>query len=364
MKLTERLNDMLVECQADEGNVSHEMRQILEATSGRSTKSVADSLLEFLENKYDTKRWVVVLLSNIWWKPNKETWDTTRFADGDEKYGAFWFVCSKGFHKTTYKSDLAVAVSVDKEGDFSATRTLMDSHFKEFENPLWGDDDGLGCIYARSTNEHFRQFWVPILTVTDRLDVESLSVEQDSFENVITVASKGAEYVRLPTSAGCPSTFSAFSTSTSSIALVIPRTPIVPKSACSYNPVRAQKSGRLRNLDGLGYLSVKDDSSQEGAYVILEQESRRSPGQTWTFVNNQLRNGFGKCLTAWKYHSWYLYQYDCHHNWPGQKWTRRGLQILNGYGFCLDGSSRNRYAIQHYCRPWSSFMWHNLDTDC
>ena len=146
--------------------------------------------------------------------------------------------------------------------------------------------------------------------------------------------------------------------------LFIPRIPIVPKSACSYNPVRVQKSGQLRNLDGQGYLSVKDDSSQEGAYVILKQESRRSPGQTWTFVNNQLRNGFGKCLTAWKYHSWYLYQYDCHHNWPGQKWTRRGLQILNGYGFCLDGSSRNRYAIQHYCRPWSSFMWHNLDTDC
>ncbi len=49
----------------------------------------------------------------------------------------------------------------------------MDSHFKEFENPLW-DDKGLGCIYARSTNEDFRQFWVPILTVTDQLDVESL----------------------------------------------------------------------------------------------------------------------------------------------------------------------------------------------
>ncbi|XP_046654322.1 uncharacterized protein LOC124346274 isoform X2 [Daphnia pulicaria] len=340
MKLTERLDDMLVECQADEGNVSHEMRQILKATSDQSKKSVADSLLEFLENKYDTKRWIVVLLSKKWSKVNKETWD--------EIFEAFYIDCSKGFHKTTYKSDFAVAVSVDKEGDFSATRTLMDSHFKEFEIPLW-----TVCIHARSTNKLLRQFWIPILTVTDQLDVESLSVAQTGFENVITVASKGAKYVWLPTSNVCGSSV-----------LVIPRTPIVPKSACSYNPVRAQKSGRLRNLDGQGYLSVKYDSSQEGAYVILEQESRRSPGQTWTFVNNQLRNGFGKCLTAWTSDSWYLYQYDCHHNWPGQKWTRRGLHFRNGYNFCLDGSSRNRYAIQNFCRSGSSFMWQNLDTDC
>lgn len=154
MKLTERLNDMIVECQADEGNVSHEMRQILEATSGRSTKSVADSLLEFLENKYDTKRWIVVLLpSNIQWRSLITDGDKTR-CDEDE---AYWITCSKGIHKTTYKSNFAVAVSVDGKGDFSTTRTLMDSHFKEFEIPLW-DDKGLGCIYPRSTNEHFRQF--------------------------------------------------------------------------------------------------------------------------------------------------------------------------------------------------------------
>jgi hypothetical protein len=93
MKLTERLDDMLVECQADEGNVSHEMRQILKATSDQSKKSVADSLLEFLENKYDTKRWIVVLLSKKWSKVNKETWD--------EIFEAFYIDCSKGFHKTT-----------------------------------------------------------------------------------------------------------------------------------------------------------------------------------------------------------------------------------------------------------------------
>ena len=368
-KLTKRLDDMLTECQADEKNVSHEMRGIMEATLGHNKTSLADSLLEFLENKYDTKRWIVVLLSNVWWRPI--SWDTTRFADaedcGSTKFictkqldVANWIACSKGFHKATYKNDIAVAVSVDGEGNFSETRNLMDIHFKEFEIPLW-QDRSLQSIRRSCTSpnrdggifSHLRQFWIPVLTA-DPLGVESLSVDQSWFENVITVASKGAEYVRLPTSALCDST----------LVLVIPRIPIVPKSVCSYNPVNFQRLGWLRNLDGQGYLSVKGDSSQEGAYVILEHERRNSPGQTWRFVNDQLRNGFGKCLTAWTSRSWYLYQYDCHHNWPGQKWTRKGLQIFNGYGYCLDGSSRNRYAIQDYSSVWPSSMWKNLDTYC
>ncbi|XP_046458088.1 uncharacterized protein LOC124204897 isoform X1 [Daphnia pulex] len=65
IKLTKRLDDMVIDCQADEKNVSQEMRKIMKSQTSRGIKSIADSLLNFLEDKYDTKKWIVVVLPNL-----------------------------------------------------------------------------------------------------------------------------------------------------------------------------------------------------------------------------------------------------------------------------------------------------------
>ena len=47
-KITKRLDDMAIECQADEKNVVKEMRIIMKTQTSRDQKAVADSLLQFL----------------------------------------------------------------------------------------------------------------------------------------------------------------------------------------------------------------------------------------------------------------------------------------------------------------------------
>lgn len=380
-KLSKRLDDMLIECKTSERLVNDDMRKIMERNRDLDKKSLADSLLEFLESKYDINKWIVVLMEwKLYSKPFyytqlEEYWKTFPSAVSD-------FVdSSEGFHKATFQNDLALALPIDGEANFSETINLMNDHFKEFQIPLtyrqakwkngYGDpssgythcnaidhrwnfgEQGRLSSGSGGISEHLRVFWMPTLT-DGRLDVEMLSVDQTGFEKVVIVASKGAEYLRLPTTSNCPNL----------LVSLIPTKPIVPKS-CSYNPVNVDGSGPLRNKYRNAYLSVKRDSSAKGAYIILDRELKNSSAQVWQFANDKLMNEFGKCLTAWNRGSWYLHQYDCHHNWPGQRWTRHGLQLVNGYGFCLDSERPNMYPIQNYCNSHSSFMWYsNNNPDC
>jgi hypothetical protein len=56
---------MAIECQLDEKNVAHQIGDILKTKSSRNQKELAKSLLQFLEDKYDTKKWIVVLLPDV-----------------------------------------------------------------------------------------------------------------------------------------------------------------------------------------------------------------------------------------------------------------------------------------------------------
>ena len=111
----------------------------------------------------------------------------------------------------------------------------------------------------------------------------------------------------------------------------------------------------LRNELGRVYLSAKEVS--EGAVIDSELEFKNSPSQRWRFVNNQLVNGNGKCLTAWTKRSWYLYQYDCHPDWAGQIWIRHGLQIVNGFRLCL-AFENSSDVVQNHCDSTSQFLWY------
>jgi hypothetical protein len=112
---------------------------------------------------------------------------------------------------------------------------------------------------------------------------------------------------------------------------------------------------------------VQRDSSQEATSIILESGWRNATGQRWRFVNNQLRNDFGKCLTAWVEQSSYLYQYDCHSDWTGQTWYRHGFQIVNGFKMCLAYKGTKNglmYVVQNLCDSTPPFLWYDWDTPC
>ena len=128
------------------------------------------------------------------------------------------------------------------------------------------------------------------------------------------------------------------------------------------------QTGLLRNEYGQAYLSVQGDSNQEATSIILESKWRNTTGQRWRFIDNQLRNDFGKCLTAWTEQSWYLYQYDCHSDWAGQTWYRHGFQIVNGFNMCLSyegkKDGRSMYVVQDLCDSTPPFLWYDWDTSC
>jgi hypothetical protein len=67
----------------------------------------------------------------------------------------------------------------------------------------------------------------------------------------------------------------------------------------SYEEQNGEKDGLLRNEFGQAYLSVQGDSSQDGAYVILDRQWRNSSGQRWKFINNQLVNDHGISSINW-----------------------------------------------------------------
>ena len=143
-----------------------------------------------------------------------------------------------------------------------------------------------------------------------------------------------------------------------------------------------EKDGLLRNEFGQAYLSVQGDSSQDGAYVILDRQWRNSSGQRWKFINNQLVNDHGKCLTVSTLSS-FLFQRSCNFSYTAynkmrQTWRRTGLQIitnninslrarlLNDMCLAFVGSKDDdtMYAILEKCDFAPPFLWYDWDLNC
>lgn len=143
--------------------------------------------------------------------------------------------------------------------------------------------------------------------------------------------------------------------------------------------IRDNDNGLLRNEFGQAYLSVQGDSCQDGAYVILDRQWRNSSGQRWKFINNQLANDHGKCLTVSTLSS-FLFQRSCNFSYTAynkmrQTCRRKGLQIvtnninplrarlLNNMFLAFVGSKDDdtMYAILEKCDFAPPFLWYDWD---
>jgi hypothetical protein len=361
IKLETRLDDTAIECQADETNVSHEMRKIMEATLTPNRKTVADSLLEFLEEKYDTKKWIVLVQEKSW--ENSE-----------------W---SGGFHLASVRNDVAFAISVDRRAEnFPEFRKFINIHLKEFTVPKECSKTHCYCLSSIELEKYLNRFFVPIRAKSG-VEIETLASSSEvDVHHLIVATSKGMEkrYFTLqytPWAHGwCHHWVIAIPKRPSAISFnPSPNSPsrLRNQIECSYDPDRAaQDYGPLRNERVQAYLSVRGDSNEEGASIILDREWRNSPGQKWKFVDGQLRNEFGKCLTL-RYtflgtvH--YLYQYNCDRNKREQRWHRHGLQIIFDKKNCLvfNGEVHKDpmfVTASRVCGSSPSYYWYNRDTDC
>ena len=328
IKLENRLNDKVIECYADEKNVGHEMDNILKAKLTQSREVAADSLLELLEEKYDNKKWIVIMQRN-----------NTGYLDS---------VWTGGFHQATVENHVVVALSVNRDRNFTKFKNLIQGYLKEFSIPTKSSvsyDLVRDCLGSLKTEEYLKRYLIPIL-VKSGIEIETVvSVDTRPQNDLIIKTSKEVEekqVISMNNMSYIPqsclykdSDINRFYSKPSYWMILIPTKRLRNPTKCSYSSDNEtlQDYGPLRNEYSQAYLSVQDDSNKEGASIVMDREWRNSPGQNWKFVNGQLRNGFGKCFTKWSYTFpiafTSIYQYDCNHNWEGQKWYRYGLQIAN-----------------------------------
>jgi hypothetical protein len=330
------------------------MRNIIKSQTCRDQKAVADSLLEFLEDKYDTKKWIVVVLPNL-----PEDWIT--------RYGNWSGITSAKWLYVFEKGTAALVISVNRS-DLSELSRSIHNFIEKFNIPIRTLPNLLFGISkyhvsVKEIHENLNRFLLPLRTKS-RADIDTLIIKVDPAKQVTVVASNGTEYMRLSDELNC-----------CHLLMVVPvrQTAKISISAtsnlCGYNLRKnSNAAGILRNEYSQAYLSILGDTRQDGLPIILDRVWRNSSGQRWRFVNNQLINDHDKCLTTWTRGSSLLYQYDCHRDWIGQVWHRNGLQIVNGYQMCLDYDGvtldGTMKVVQNYCDSTPSFLWADWDTSC
>ena len=344
-KVEKRLAEQLSTCRDNMMNVPEEMQKLMKTLKDR--KTIADALLRHLEGKYYNKKWFVVV------------------HDGVQSYNL-----SEGFYTASVDGGtFAAAISVDRV-DAQGFSPLADKRLNEFKFPIKMANQKLISIEeADEIHKHLNRFLAPVWT-DGQMGIQSIVI-------VTPCGKRMDDYVSFVKSKDFngDKKISNQDECANKHIIIIP-VPVqkhdflMPnsQSKCSNHLTNIQQSGWLRNeIDGkaTAYLSVEGDSAAEGTYVILDSARRNVTGQKWTFVNKQLRNANGKCLTAWTEQSWYLYQYDCRSDWAGQIWIRNGLQIFNGFGYCLTSQRwKNDYVVQHNCDSTSSFIWYDWDVEC
>ena len=138
-KLEKRLNDKAIECYADEKNVGVEMHRILKATLTHGREFAANVLLEFLEEKYDNKKWIVIMQIN-----NSGDLDS---------------VWSGGFHHVSVNNHVVLALSVDRDRNLIQFKNLIQVHLKEFNivTKFTSYPIGWFCLDSLTTEEYLKR---------------------------------------------------------------------------------------------------------------------------------------------------------------------------------------------------------------
>lgn len=350
--VSKRLENFLVNCRRDESNVKKEMIEMIDIIKKQlqpSKTAVAKGLLSFLEDKYDTKMWIVIV----------------RHVTGH-------FIREEGFHKVQVGDIIALAISVSR-ADANDLGKLASHFLTNFELPKKTTrmqnilDDINPNAYPLAVKEYVNRYLESMRTRVDAatLIISSNTPKEEKINSYVIEASKGAPYV------------TRNQTKYSLLVVIVPVKPSVmfnssftaalnsitdEQNQCRWNS-EIQHSGPLRNYNKDLYLST-----DKRGYTIVNYW-KNSSSQRWRFVDNQLRNDNGKCLTAWAKSSWYLYEDDCHNNWPGQTWTLNGLQIINGYNLCfVQLQYYKHYMVQDGCslvdNEQRSELWLDFHTDC
>jgi hypothetical protein len=386
-ELKNRLDDMAIECQLDEKNVAHQIGDILKTKSSRNQKELAKSLLQFLEDKYDTKKWIVVLLPDV-----KTTAGNSHleFLSVNKVH----FTQSGKFHTVSVQGTFVAAISIHP----SAVDLIqfVDTYFEKFHIPIHTSAQyGMTTLMQRA--QGYRQRWdkrlllihenlhLFLTPVRKRAIIETLVIETpctssaEEFEEMVTIVGsngtewrwKNDEFDDYGKSGWC----------------IDPLVIVVPVNSSSVDELddnceNQEVDGLLRNEFGQAYLSVQGDSNQDGAYIILDRQWRNTSGQRWRFVNNQLMNDFGRCLTVSSMSS-FLFQTSCNfsstsYNKMRQTWRRTGLQIVtininplkarlyNDLCLAFMGSKDDdtMYTVLDKCDFSPPFLWYDWDSNC
>ncbi len=348
VNLLKRLDEEVLKCRMDERNVQEEMRTIIETNSINGTEALAVALLKFLEDKYDTKKWSVLVLR--------------------KELANHQYVQSEKFH----------TVSVDGISAFAISSSV---EFGTFDNKLAGDFErnfkfpvkGKNLEFIRDVsdvNDYLSRYLTPL---RNRMEVETLVIRVNlpncatPFKNefVAIKSSKGMKVLQLAKKID--------DTCLVHLAMVVPVSrnsfSSVSEQRCRY---RDGQSGLLRNEVVQSYLSVNDNTNRDGMFIILLDHWRNEAGQRWRFVDNLLTNGFDKCLTATGKQNSNVKQEKCLKARSDQTWDRNGLQIINRFeNQCLafkgiEGNAPNAilYVVQKDCESTPPFLWYDWDQDC
>ena len=329
---------------ANETNIVNEMRRVMETTSDSGINETAHALLRFLEEKYDTKKWLVIVISSDSGIANPS--------------GGFHVASSNGTHA------LAITNGAHTSDDGFLLSPRQRQYLEEFTCPLIVSEK------RRTPTRNYLYRYLTPLRTSNRFDVETLIAR-----NGYMVFHNDSEFVEWE-NASCGSDYTV---------LVVPTArprPIAPD--IEFEPScfpQNQSDGfmMLRNDFLQGYLSVEGDSEVNGARVVVDRQWKNNSGQRWRFVNNKLMNGHGKCLMRKIANKRYiLYQNDCNVHWGNHYWFRKGLQIAYGVannltsGFCVVAQPSYQninnevlYALVEPCDDNALvFFWYDWDISC
>ena len=355
-KLLKRLEEEVYKCRTDERNVKEEMRRIMESTSKSGRKVVADALKNFLEDKYSTKMWIVIVL------PERGTLNNVHTAE------------SGGFHTASVQEMFAAANSVDRVGAPKLTAKAR-AFLNEFKLPVKSlrfvnrIAKELGLPFrinyrAHEIHEYLSRYLTPLRT-NSRVAVDTfviqtpcVSSELELKQIVQVVISEGMEKVIF------------FMNDADCFSYVIIAVPVNPSLLTTLDSMPSKsckigKSGLLRNEQGQAYLSAQKNSE----IIVVDSSWNNEKNQRWRFVKDQLKNDIDKCLTASNpIPLTRLEEKDCFSTHQGQIWYRNGLQIVNSFGLCLafmgTKDDKEMYVVQNLCDTTPPFLWYDWDVDC
>ena len=146
----ERLDEMIEYCRsnANETNIVNEMRRVMETTSDSGINETAHALLRFLEEKYDTKKWLVIVISSDSGIANPS--------------GGFHVASSNGTHA------LAITNGAHTSDDGFLLSPRQRQYLEEFTCPLIVSEK------RRTPTRNYLYRYLTPLRTSNRFDVETL----------------------------------------------------------------------------------------------------------------------------------------------------------------------------------------------